>query len=50
MHPHACADKALAKSLEVRDQALLKMNIDPTDLSKLDKVPLVVAFVGTLFL
>ena len=38
----------MVRALEVRDQALRKMNIDPADLDKLTRVPLVASMVGLL--
>ena len=38
----------MIKALEVRDQSLLKMNIDPADLDKLNRVPSIVSLVGVL--
>lgn len=47
MHPFR-AENAMGKAKELRDQALGKLNIDPSDLQKLNKVPLIVACVGVL--
>lgn len=38
----------MQKALTLRNEALVRMNIDPKDLDKLNKVPLIVAFVGVL--
>jgi len=39
-------DIAMSRALAVRNTALAKMNIDPTDIEKLNRVPMVASFVG----
>lgn len=42
------ADAINVKTIEVRDQALTRIGVDPADLKKLDRVPLICAVVSLL--